>query len=497
MVVAAMGSFAGSLAGGAAMKALGVGQQIEAKPAENPVLGVASAQLKKAGKSTPGLSVAQADPQQSMEYFRNAASVSQGYYKKGLSMYESSMAAAAKEIQINNARANATLYPVQQAGLAALNKELQWMGLAPISQSAGLSQVAGAMGSYPELQKQLREAEKITDPSARAAMKTKILQSIQGSKKEMLTMDEPRPELYQSDLLNGLSKATSKNTNLTAGERAAINGKSSRQGLADKRAAEQAKIKASQDAQAAWDQKQEELMAQNAQLTIDNYNLDDLYNQFDSTYGEEAAKRLTPQEIQAELEQTPGYQFQMSQGLQALDRSASAKGNLNSGNAQTAAVKYGQGLADQTFQQSLANLASIATQGLPSNAQVASNQVAQGQSNASLLSTVGAATANTYNAIGNQYAASYTNMGNTFMTAAMFNASEQNKALSQDRAEKAQKQMAAMGAAAPIMNAQTAQNQFQYDVFRGQQGGQAFYGGGGGGYNILPVGGSGYGGLKI
>lgn len=50
-----------------------------------------------------------------------------------------------------------------------------------------------------------------------------------------------------------------------------------------------------------------------------------------------------------DLTQDPGYQFQLQQGQQALDRAASARGNVFSGASLKAAQEFGQGLADQTF----------------------------------------------------------------------------------------------------------------------------------------------------
>jgi hypothetical protein len=45
----------------------------------------------------------------------------------------------------------------------------------------------------------------------------------------------------------------------------------------------------------------------------------------------------------------PGYGFQMDQGLQALQRTHAAAGNLSSGNADTDAMKFATGLADQSY----------------------------------------------------------------------------------------------------------------------------------------------------
>lgn len=62
----------------------------------------------------------------------------------------------------------------------------------------------------------------------------------------------------------------------------------------------------------------------------------------------------------------------MDQGLQALNRTHAAAGNLNSGNADTDALKYATGLADQSYKGYLAGLQpylggqSSATQGAAS-----------------------------------------------------------------------------------------------------------------------------------
>lgn len=51
-----------------------------------------------------------------------------------------------------------------------------------------------------------------------------------------------------------------------------------------------------------------------------------------------------------DLTKDPGYQFQLDQGLQALDRSNASRGNYYSGAALKDAAGYAQGLADQTAQ---------------------------------------------------------------------------------------------------------------------------------------------------
>jgi hypothetical protein len=70
----------------------------------------------------------------------------------------------------------------------------------------------------------------------------------------------------------------------------------------------------------------------------------------------------------------PGYRFTLEQGLDAINRRRNAGGMLASGAADVDAVKFGSGLADQTYQQWLAglqpynNLTLGATQGAASGA---------------------------------------------------------------------------------------------------------------------------------
>ena len=69
-------------------------------------------------------------------------------------------------------------------------------------------------------------------------------------------------------------------------------------------------------------------------------------------------QRLSPQQINQQLTQMPGYQFQLSQGLDATKRQAAAMGLGLSGNTLQALNKYGQGLASTSYQTQLENLLS-------------------------------------------------------------------------------------------------------------------------------------------
>jgi hypothetical protein len=57
----------------------------------------------------------------------------------------------------------------------------------------------------------------------------------------------------------------------------------------------------------------------------------------------------------AQAEATPGYQFTLGQGEQALQNSAAASGGLLTGGTAKALTQYGEGLADTTYQQTYQN----------------------------------------------------------------------------------------------------------------------------------------------
>lgn len=137
--------------------------------------------------------------------------------------------------------------------------------------------------------------------------------------------------------------------------------------------------------------------------------------------GQNAASRLETMQpfsfapTEANLEQTPGYQFNLSQGLKATQNSYAAQGLGSSGAALKGATSYATGLADSTYQNQFSNALSTyntnlgVQQGL---AQLGENAAAQtgafgtttaanigqtavGAANATAAGTVGAANAAT------------------------------------------------------------------------------------------------------
>jgi hypothetical protein len=133
---------------------------------------------------------------------------------------------------------------------------------------------------------------------------------------------------------------------------------------------------------------------------------------------------------QAQLEQTPGYQFQLEQGLKSVQNSAAARGlggNASSpgGPGIKGALAYSQGLANSTYldQWNIANtnkqnaynrllqaatLGNTATQNITNVESGGTNQIAQNQVNAGAAGAgAAAATAQSISSGANQFANNY------------------------------------------------------------------------------------------
>jgi hypothetical protein len=79
------------------------------------------------------------------------------------------------------------------------------------------------------------------------------------------------------------------------------------------------------------------------------------------------------------LRSTPGYQFQLGQGVEARDRSAASKGMLLSGPQLKAVTKYGQGLADTTYNSLMDRIYGLSGQGQSAAALTGNQGIATGQ----------------------------------------------------------------------------------------------------------------------
>lgn len=134
---------------------------------------------------------------------------------------------------------------------------------------------------------------------------------------------------------------------------------------------------------------------------------------------------------QAALEQTPGYQFTLKQGLKSTQNSAAARGLGSSGAAMKGASEYTTGLADKTYldQFNVANTNATNTwnrlmgaAGLGENAAAQTGQfgmqAANGISNG--LMAAGNAQAAGYNAMGQTANNALSNLGGYFLFKNMY-----------------------------------------------------------------------------
>lgn len=100
---------------------------------------------------------------------------------------------------------------------------------------------------------------------------------------------------------------------------------------------------------------------------------------------------------------TPGYDFRVNQGVQAVDASAAARGGLNSGRTMQDLTSFGQGIASQEYGNYMNRLAGLADGGMAA---------AGGQAGAATNAAAG--TSNALAGIGNARAAGAIGVGNAF-----------------------------------------------------------------------------------
>jgi hypothetical protein len=133
--------------------------------------------------------------------------------------------------------------------------------------------------------------------------------------------------------------------------------------------------------------------------------------------GENALNRLwyKTKKGPGSFRKSPGYKFAFEQGVNALDRSAAARGRLNSGAQDKALTRYGQGMANQEYDnflnryyqsltpyQSLAGVGQTATSTTANMGQNAANSIA------GIYNNIG----NTQLSAGDARASGYINQGN-------------------------------------------------------------------------------------
>jgi hypothetical protein len=83
-----------------------------------------------------------------------------------------------------------------------------------------------------------------------------------------------------------------------------------------------------------------------------------------SFYGLNGSDPALGQSALERFRQSPDYQFAKTEGINALDNSAAAKGGVLGGNQMRAVTEYGSGLATQNLQNYLTRLTGLSGQGI-------------------------------------------------------------------------------------------------------------------------------------
>jgi hypothetical protein len=170
---------------------------------------------------------------------------------------------------------------------------------------------------------------------------------------------------------------------------------------------------------AASAQKQAAADATNAELSMFNQakTLAQPFVDFGTGVLSPLSKLITPGPDQTStLEQTPGYQFALTQGEKGITNQATMNGL--SGNALRAGSTFASGLAGQTFQNQVGNLLSAAGIGQSAASGVGGQAVATGGQIGSNIIGAGNASAAASIASGNAIGG----IGNNFVSASLLNA---------------------------------------------------------------------------
>lgn len=99
------------------------------------------------------------------------------------------------------------------------------------------------------------------------------------------------------------------------------------------------------------------------------------------------------------FKETPGYQFQVSEGLNALDSSAAARGMSQSGAAMKGAVRFGQSMAANEYGTYLNRLGALSGTGQTATNAISAAGTASAQQQGNALIAAGQGKASGYQAV--------------------------------------------------------------------------------------------------
>ncbi len=438
----------------------------------------------------------QVDPSIALDYFKQASTTQAAGYNQGLQYYQNAITTASQQLQAGYTQSNQTLAPMSFAATQALNQQMRMLGMDPIQSTAGSgdalrSAYASINGGGPDqkdaqfpsingyvdkLASQLDAAASIKDPTERAAARQQIqdrigganMQIVQPIQDQLNALKEPQYPDYKA--YGGTAPTGHVETNMSGapdwvspsiGQPYGVTDAPNFVNATQEQAAAYMKAASGFDAEhGKYLEQKASLEGQLKQAQTYSNGLQDFGSNWSSNYGDTYDAGYSPDQVSNVVSNLPGYQFQLQQGTQALNRQAAANGLLNSGNTGIALQTYGQGQASSYYNQYMQMLNSVQQQGAPGTMGIAANQTNEGTQLSSMAQQFGAAQMDTSRSIAD-FAASELNMsGNLFNQDALFNTGiqfqgQQNEL---DRKAKAQNQTTA---SMPAM-ASVANNAFQY-----------------------------------
>ncbi len=430
----------------------------------------------------------QVDSSIALDYFKQAADEQKRGYTEGLGAYAEQMKRAVSYITAGFTDANNTLKPLSYASGQALNEQMRMMGMDPLPATSGFSdtirstyndfvreQFPDADGFINKLSNQMDQADKLKDPAARAEAKRQIQEKfgsfdmnlVQPIKDQLAQLKEPTyPDYkaYGGTPTTGHFESPAQN-NQGVYHEATSGGVTDMPNFSNS-TGEQAR--AYMDAARNFPEVHAKYLQEKAALEgklndIQTYSsgLRDLGSDWSNQYGDTYDAGYTGDQVLAKIQSTPGYDFTMKSGTQALNRQAAASGMLNSGNTGVALQEYGQGLASNYYNQYMTNLQSITAAGTPATMQISANQSNLGSALGGIAQSYGAAKMDTYRSIADYSANSLMKSGDVFNQTAMFNAGLQFQG-QQNELDRKNKTQGNNTAAAPGLAA-VANNAYQYN----------------------------------
>jgi len=486
----AMGiSMAGSIAGAKAGQALFGGKPA---PPGGGIPGLTSSVG--SGKDGTKGQATQVDPTKSLEYFKQAAAAQSAGFDTGLQYYGEELKKSVAAINAGYTRANSALSPLSVTSNQALNEQMRMMGLDPIqttaSYGASLRAAASSIGALQgdatfsyvnKLANQLDAAGALKNPEDRIKARETILANIGTADSVLLSPLQKQLTSVQSTLPEYVP--------LTKDEREAFRqrgmntvkfNKAANAGEAAHRAEYAKKVAEN------IDQQKKVLTEKIGQTTGYIDELKNFGDQFSSAYGDVYDRGYTGSEITSKVTQTPCYQFQYEQGVKALERTAAAKGMLQSANTMGAIQEFGQNQAMSYYNNYLSQLSGAVAQGANATGQIAANQVGQGNALSTLAQQYGAARMDTARQNATYLASTLMNAGTLYNQTSMFNAQQQNTAIQNQLNRDQQNQQAAQQNKLGYLQANNqasyqqgmlnlAQQQFDASQAANRQGAQGYY----------------------